>query len=315
MPELLGMTGSILAAAVSSGTAILLATLGEIVTERAGVLNLGVEGMMLTGAISAFAAAWATGSPWLGLLAGVLAGGALSLIHAFLCVTLRANQTVSGLALTIFGMGLSGFYGRPMVGQPAPGFSPFPLPFLADLPFVGPVLFRQDALVYLSFLLIPVVWFFTYRTRASLHLRAVGENPHAADAMGVKVTRIRYLAVLTGGLLAGAAGAYLSLAHTRMWVQNMTAGQGWIALALVIFALWNPFRAALGAYLFGGITALQFRLQATGTVVPIHVLLMLPYLLTIAVLVVISVRGRRSGAVHAPAALGLPFYREDRSVS
>jgi ABC-type uncharacterized transport system permease subunit len=313
MTELGPMTVSILAAAVSSGTAILLAAVGEILAERAGVLNLGVEGMMMTGALSGFAAAAATGSPWLGLLAGCLAGALLSLIHAFLTVTLMANQHVSGLALTILGLGASGFFGRSLVGHPAPFFRPLPVPILGDLPVAGRVLFRHDAIVYLSFALVFLAWFFIERTRPGLSLRAAGENPLAAEAMGVKVAAVRYAAVAAGGLLAGAGGAYLSLAYNRMWVQNLTAGQGWIALALVIFSLWNPLRAALGAYLFGGIMALQLRLQAMGTVIPVQFLLMQPYLVTILVLVVISVRERRTGIVQAPAALGRPFFREDRS--
>jgi ABC-type uncharacterized transport system permease subunit len=307
------MIAPILAAAIRSGTAILLATVGEIFAERAGVLNLGVEGMMLVGAIGGFATSFHTGSPWLGLAAGALAGGLLSLIHAFLSVTLRVNQVVSGLALTIFGMGVSGFYGQSMVGQPAPGFLPVAVPLLSEIPFLGEVFFRHDAVVYLSFAVVGTAWVMTYRTRSSLNLRAVGENPLAADAMGLNVARIRYRYVFTGGLLAGAGGAYLSLAQTRMWVQNLTAGQGWIAIALVIFALWNPLRAAVGAYLFGGINALQMRLQAWGTVLPVHLLLMLPYVLTVAVLIVISARHRRDGSSRGPAALGLPFFREDRS--
>jgi simple sugar transport system permease protein len=310
--DLAGMAAATAAAAITSGTAILLATLGEIVAERAGVINLGVEGMMLVGALAGFATAHGTGSPWLGLLAAMAAGGALALVHAVLAVTLRVNQVVSGLALTILGTGVSGFYGRALVGLPAAGFEPLPVPFLADIPFVGRALFSHDPVVYLSFALVPAAAFFLSGTRPGLSLRAVGENPGAADAGGVPVARVRYLATVAGGVLAGAGGAYLSLAHTRMWVQNLTAGQGWIAVALVIFALWHPVRAALGAYLFGGITALQLRLQAVGAVVPLQVLLMLPYLLTIAVLVVISVRGRRTGAVEAPAALGLPWFREDR---
>lgn len=308
------MTASILAAAIASGTSILLATVGEIFSERAGVLNLGVEGMMLTGALAGFAAAIHTNNPWLGMMAGALAGGLLSLIHAFLCISLRGNQVISGLALTLFGMGTSGFYGRPFVGRPAPGFTAMHIPLASDIPFLGKVLFQHDPIVYLSFILVPLAWFFTYKTRSSLNLKAVGENPHAADSVGVRVIRTRYIYVAVGGLLAGSGGAYLSLAYTRMWVQNMTAGQGWIALALVIFALWNPLRAALGAYLFGGITALQLRLQAIGTNIPVHFLLIQPYILTIAVLVVISIRGRKTGAVHGPASLGLPFFREERTI-
>jgi simple sugar transport system permease protein len=303
---------SVLAAAISAGTAILLACLGEILAERAGVLNLGVEGMMLMGALSGFAVTHWTANPWLGALAALLVGALLSLIHALLTVTLRANQIVSGLALTLFGSGLSSFLGQPLVGQPpAASFPRVPLPLLADIPFVGPVLFRQDALTYFSYLLVPALWLWIFRTRPGLYLRAVGESPATTDAMGLSVVGLRYLYVCIGGMLAGLGGAAISLAYNPGWADNMTAGRGWIAIALVIFATWNPMRAALGAYLFGGVEALQFRLQSAGTNVSPFFLNMLPYVFTILVLVLATQETVRK-RIGAPAALGLPYYREER---
>jgi ABC-type uncharacterized transport system permease subunit len=303
---------SVLAAAIGAGTAILFACLGEILAERAGVLNLGVEGMMLMGALGGFAVTYWTASPWLGVLAAMVVGGALSLIHALLTITLHANQVVSGLALTLFGTGLSAFLGQPLVGQPAPAaFIRVPIPGLVDLPVIGPILFRQDMLTYLSYLLIPILWILIFRTRPGLHLRAVGESPSTADAMGISVAGLRYLYVVLGGMLAGIGGAAISLASNPGWTENITAGRGWIAIALVIFATWNPARAALGAYLFGGVEALQFRLQGAGTQISPFFLNMLPYLFTIAVLVLATQETVRR-RVGAPAALGMPYLREER---
>jgi ABC-type uncharacterized transport system permease subunit len=304
---------AVFAAAIASGTAILYACLGEILAERAGVLNLGVEGMMLMGALSGFAVTFWTANPWLGALAAIAAGGLLSLIHALLTVTLRANQVVSGLALTLFGTGLTSFLGQPLVGQPAPAsFTKVAIPVLADLPILGPIFFRQDMLTYLSFLLVPILWVWIYRTRPGLYLRAVGESPATTDAMGLSVAGLRYLYVVVGGMLAGLGGAAISLATNPGWTENMTAGRGWIAIALVIFATWNPARATVGAYLFGGVEALQFRLQGAGTQVSPFFLNMLPYLFTILVLVLATQETMRR-RVGAPAALGLPYYREDRA--
>lgn len=304
---------SVLAAAITAGTAILFACLGELLCERAGVLNLGVEGMMLVGALSGFAMTAWTGNAWLGAATALIGGGLLSLIHAFLTITLNANQVVSGLALTLFGSGLSAFLGQPLVGLPAPDyFRKLSVPLLADLPVFGPILFQQDALTYLSFALVPLLWFWIFRTKSGLHLRAVGENPATVDAMGLSVTRLRYTYVVLGGMLAGIGGAAISLASNPGWTENITAGRGWIAIALVIFATWNPVRAAFGAYLFGGVEALQFRLQSAGTPISPFFLNMLPYLFTIIVLVLAtreSVRRR----VGAPAALGNPYFREERS--
>ena len=301
-------TIAVLAAAVRAGTPVLFATLGEIFAERAGILNLGVEGMMLVGALAGFVTTVRTGNPWLGVLAAGAAGGALSLIHALLCVTLRANQVASGLALTIFGTGLSASLGRGYIGVPAAGFHPTPLPGLARLPVLGPVLFHQDPLVYLSYLLVPAAWFVLYRTRWGLEIRAVGEQPEAADAMGVDVARVRYACVATGGVLAGIGGTFLSIAYTSMWIENMTAGRGWIAVALVIFATWDPLRAVVGAYLFGGVNALQLNLQAAGTRLPIYLLLMTPYVFTIIVLV-FATRETARKRLGAPAALSVPYSR------
>ena len=310
---------SILIITIRAGSSLAYATLGEIYTERAGILNLGVEGVMMMGAATAFAAAYHSNSAWLGLLAAMVVGGLLTLIHAFLSVTMRADQTVSGLALTIFGTGLASFMGQrmgpggtTMVGLQGPTFQRFPLPLLSELPILGRSVFTQDILTYLLYLLIPVLWFFLYRTQAGLHLRAVGENPQAADAMGVSVSRTRYLYTIFGGVLMGIAGAHLSLGYLQGWAENITGGRGWIAIALVIFATWDPLRAIVGAVLFGGINALQFRMQAAGTTIPAPFLNMMPYLFTIIVLVIITWWEAVRKRLGAPAALGLPYSREEK---
>ncbi len=302
------VTVAVLAAAVRAGTPVLFATLGEIFAERAGILNLGVEGMMLVGAFAGFVTTARTGSPWIGMVVAGAAGGGLSLLHAFLSVTLRANQVASGLALTIFGTGLSAFLGKGYVGVPASGFQTVPLPLLGHLPVLGPVLFQQDPLVYLSYLAVPVAWYILYRTRWGLEIRAVGERPEAADAMGVDVTRLRYACVIVGGVLAGLGGTFLSTSYTSMWIENMTGGRGWIAIALVIFATWDPLRAVVGAYLFGGVNALQLHIQATGTSLPTYLLLMMPYIFTLVVLVIATQETARK-RLGAPAALSVPYSR------
>lgn len=267
---------------------------------------------MLMGALGGFAVTYYTGSPWLGVVAAMATGGLISLIHAVLTVTLRANQVVSGLALTLFGTGLSSFLGKPLVGQPAPAaFVKTPIPLLADLPVLGPILFRQDMLVYISYALVPLLWYYMFRTRPGLHLRAVGENPATTDVMGIGVSGLRYLYTAIGGMLAGLGGAVISLATNPSWTDNITAGRGWIAIALVIFATWNPLRAALGAYLFGGVEAVQFRLQGAGTPISPFFLNMLPYIFTIVVLV-LATRETVRRRVGAPAALGRPYMREER---
>jgi len=302
------VTVAVLAAAVRAGTPVLFATLGEIFAERAGVLNLGIEGMMLASALAGFAVTAQTSNPWIGAAAAAAAGGCLSVIHAFLSVTLRANQVASGLALTIFGTGMSAFLGRGYVGVPGSGFQATPVPLIAQVPVLGPILFQQDPLVYLSYAAVPVAWYVLYRTRWGLEIRAVGEHPEAADAMGVDVARVRYACVIAGGVLAGLGGTFLSTAYTSMWIENMTAGRGWIALALVIFATWDPVRAVVGAYLFGGVNALQLHLQATGTSLPTYLLLMAPYVFTIVVLVIATQETARK-RLGTPAALSVPYTR------
>jgi simple sugar transport system permease protein len=292
---------------ISASTPLLLAATGELVTEKSGVLNLGVEGMMLVGAIVGFATSVTTGSPTLGILAAILAGAAMSLIFAVLTLSLLANQVATGLALTIFGTGLSALMGSGYVGigmQPLPRLN---VPGLTDLPVVGPILFGQDALVYGSFLLMGATSFFLYRMHAGLVLRSVGDSHDAAHAIGYRVNRVRYLATLFGGAMSGLGGAYMSLAYSPAWSEGMTAGRGWIAVALVVFATWRPARLLLGAYLFGGITILQLYIQAWGWQIPSQFLTMLPYLATILVLVLISANRARI-RLNAPACLGRPFF-------
>lgn len=310
---------SILTITIRAGTSLLYATLGELYTERAGVLNLGVEGMMMLGAATAFAVGFHSGSAWLGLAAAVLAGGLLALLHAFLTATMRADQVVSGLALTFFGTGLASFMGQrlgpggvTMVGLQGPVFARRPLPGLSEIPILGPSFFNQDILTYGLYLLVPAMWYFLYHTQAGLHLRAVGENPQAADSMRVGVIRTRYLYTVFGGFLVGLAGAHLSLGYLQGWAQNITGGRGWIAIALVIFATWDPTRAVLGAMLFGGINAIQFRMQAAGTTIPAPFLNMLPYIFTIVVLVMITWWEAIRKRIGAPSALGLPYAREEK---
>jgi general nucleoside transport system permease protein len=311
---------SILAVTIQAGTSLVFASVGEIFTERGGVLNLGLEGILIMGAVTAFATGYHTGSLLAAVLVAMIVGGLLASIHAFLTVTLRADQVVSGLALTLFGIGMSSFLGQrlgpngaPLVGLVGPRFTRTPIPFLSDIPLIGPALFNQDLLVYGMYLMVPISAYLLYRTRTGLHLRAVGEDPATADAMGISVPRVRYLATISGGMLMGLGGAHLSLAYTPGWTENLTGGRGWIAIALVIFATWNPWRAVLGALIFGGVNAIQFRLQAAGgAVIPAAVLAMMPYLLTIAVLTLITVYENVSRRLGAPAALGLPYVRGER---
>ncbi len=303
---------AVLVTGLISGTPLLFAALGELISEKAGVMNLGVEGMMLMGAVTGFAVDVYTHSQWAGILAAMIAGGIVAIIHAFLTISLRANQVVSGLALTIFGTGLSAYLGKPLIGLPAPAtFKTVPIPGLSEIPWVGPILFSHDLLVYLSFVLVAVIWFVLYKTKTGLILRAVGENPGAVDAAGINVFKVRYIAVILGGMMAGAAGAYLSLAYAPSWLENMTAGKGWIALSLVIFAMWNPLRALLGAYLFGIIDALGFQMQSFGVTVPSYFLKMLPYLFTFLVLIIMT-RETKNRRVATPDALGNPYSREER---
>ncbi len=292
---------ALLAATVLAGTPLLYATLGELVTERSGVLNLGVEGMMIMGAFFAFIVQYMTGNPWLATLAAGIGAGFLGLLHGVVCLVFQGNQTVSGLALTIFGVGLSDYLGAPFIGAKTVGFQPFDIPVLSEIPVLGPVLFQHDALVYLSFFLPWLVMWFFRRTSLGLALCASGEYPDAVTAAGLDPVKMRWLGIFAGAFLVGVGGAYLSLCATHMWTHNLTAGKGWIAVALVIFAFWRPRRALVGAYLFGGIMALQLRLQALGTAIPSSLMMMLPYALTVLALLFSSARGKGR---NAPAALG-----------
>lgn len=299
-----------LARALAFGTPLLLAALGEIVAERAGVVNLGVEGAMMLGAVAGFIVAAVTGSALLGLAAAALAGALTAGLHALMSVVVLANQHVSGLAIAIGGVGLANLLGRDWVGRPLPAAMPFvSVPLLEDIPLLGPALFRdQYVLSYVALAIAAGLWWVLYRTRLGLTLRTVGESPLAADTAGVAVRRVRFLAVTFGGLLAGLAGAYLSLAYRPSWGENITNGMGWIALGLTIFALWHPLRAIGAAVLFGAFFTLSFRLQ---NVLPPELLTLLPYLVTIAALTLIALRGGR-GAVGAPEALGTPYRRGER---
>lgn len=298
---------TLVALTLAGGTPLVFAALGELVTEKSGVLNLGVEGMMLVGAVVSFIITATTGEPWLGALAGTAAGAATSAIFGALTLSLMANQVATGLALSLFGVGLSAFIGQPYVSAMIAGIKPLSIPVLSDLPVLGKLLFAHSPFVYLSLLLCALVQWFLYRTRAGLVLRAVGESAASAHALGYPVIAIRYLAVLFGGACAGLGGAYMAVAYTPLWSEGMIAGRGWIALALVVFATWKPVRVLVGAYLFGGVTLVQFQAQAMGVAVPSQFLSMLPYLATIVVLTLIS-RDAAAIRLNAPASLGKPFH-------
>lgn len=314
------LISSILAITLKAGTSLVFATIGEIYTEKSGILNLGIEGIMLMSAVLSFTAAYYTGNLTAAVLTGMLTGAVLSLIHAFLSITMQAQQVVSGLSITLFGTGMASFLGQTlgpesnsgyMTGLTAAKLETIAIPGLSKLPLVG-FIFNQDILTYIVLLLIPISWFFMYRTRHGLNLRAVGENPQTADAMGINVPMTRYIYTVIGGIMAGIGGAHLSLSYTPGWTENITGGRGWIVIALVIFSLWNPSRAIWGAILFGGINAVQFRLQASGTEIPATLLNMLPYLMTIAVLIIITVWENRRMSTGSPAALGAPYQREEK---
>ena len=297
----------LIASLMVAATPILLAAIGEMVAEKSGVLNLGVEGMMITGAVCGFIIAVETGSPTLGFICAAIGGAVLSLLFGVLTQYLMSNQVATGLGLTLFGLGLSALMGQGYVGIKAPPVPRLDLPVLSDLPVVGPILFSHDLMVYLSLALIAAVWAVLKFTRAGLILRAVGENHDAAHALGYKVIRIRLLAIMFGGACAGLGGAYLSLIRVPHWTEGMTAGAGWIALAIVVFASWKAGRVLLGAYLFGGITVLQLNLQAAGAAIPVEFLSMSPYLITILVLVIMSA-DRSRAALNAPGSLGRIFH-------
>ena len=291
----------LLASLMVAATPILLAAIGELVVERAGVLNLGVEGMMITGAVCGFVVAVATTSPWLGFLGAAIGGALLSLIFGFLTQFLLSNQVATGLALTLFGLGLSALMGQGYIGIKAPAFPDWHIPLLGDIPVIGPIIFQHDPMVYVGLAIVAGIWAFLKYSRAGLILRAVGENHEAAHALGYHVVRVRMLAIMFGGACAGLGGAYLSLVRVPQWTEGMTAGAGWIALAIVVFASWRPGRLLLGAYLFGGVTVLQLNLQAAGAAIGVEYLSMAPYLATIAVLVIM-----RAG--RAPGSLGQSFH-------
>jgi len=297
----------LLAATLNAGTVLAIAALGLLINERSGVINLGAEGLMLVAAIAGFATAVVTGSEWIAFGAGALAGGALAALFGLLVIWLNTNQVATGLALSLFGSGFSAFIGTGYVQEKLGEKAQHAIPVLADIPFLGPMLFRQHPMVYVAMGLTFALWWFLYRSRAGLVLRAVGESPESAHALGYPVRRIRLAAVVAGGALCGVAGAYLSVVYTPLWVEGMVAGKGWIALALTTFATWRPARVLLGAYLFGGVTMLQFHLQGQGVEIASQFLSMLPYVATIVVLVLIS---RNAAWIRAnmPASLGKPFF-------
>lgn len=302
---------SILTRTVIAGTPLLLGTLGEVICERAGILNLGVEGMMSIGAVSGFIVTFTTGNPWLGMMAAILMGAFISLLHAFVTVSLRANQVVSGLALTMLGLGLSGLWGKPYIGRPLTiKMQAIAIPGLSDIPVLGDVLFYQDAYFYLSVALGILVWFVMKHTKIGITVRSVGENPKAAETMGVNVSLVKYLCVMAGGAFAGMAGAHLSTAYSKSWIEGMTSGRGWIVIALTIFALWEPSKAFLGAYVFGGIFVLQYVLQPLG--ISPNLLAMLPYATTLGVLLFYGMSKGGKRKMSAPATLGEPYIRGGR---
>jgi ABC-type uncharacterized transport system permease subunit len=303
------MLEAVLLTVITAATPLVVAALGELVTERSGVLNLGVEGMMIMGAVTAFVATQATGSPYLGVLAGIAAGALFSLLFGFLTLTLVANQVATGLALTILGLGISGQIGESVVGQPGIKLQPIEIPLLSEMPLLGPLLFRQDLIFYLSIALVIGIHWFLFKSRTGLKMRAIGDNHASAHALGINVIRTRYLAVMFGGACAGLAGAQLSLVYTPQWVENMAAGRGWIALALVVFASWRPLRVLAGGYLFGAVSIGQLHAQAFGIGIPSQVLSALPYAATIVVLIIIS-HNRRTTLINTPASLGKPFVPE-----
>jgi general nucleoside transport system permease protein len=298
---------NILYAMVRTGTPLMIVALGELICEKSGVLNLGQEGMMLMGAVIGFIVTLTTGSLMLGFVLAIVAGILMSLIFAVITMELSANQVATGLALTIFGTGLSAFIGSGFVGKPIEGLDPVFIPLLTDLPLVGRMIFGQDLIVYLSFVLFGGVYWFINHSRPGLILKAVGENPHSANAIGLPVFKTRYLAIMFGGAMAGLAGSYLSLAYTPLWAENMSAGRGWIALALVVFASWKAERVLLGAWLFGLASILHLVFQGLGFAVSPNLLAILPYLATVVVLVILSSNQSRSRLV-APMSLGKPFH-------
>jgi ABC-type uncharacterized transport system permease subunit len=292
-----------------AGTPLLLATTGEIICERSGILNLGVEGVMAIGAVTAFIVTMTTGSPWLGVAVAIAAGMTISIIHAFASITLQANQVVSGLALTMLGLGLSGMIGKSYVGKPLLiKMEDWNIPWFSDLPWLGKIFFSQSPFFYLAILLALVSWFFLERTRLGIEIRSTGENPQATETQGVNVSKQRYLSVIIGGAFTALAGAHLSISYSKSWIEGMTAGRGWIAIALTIFALWNPGRAIWAAFVFGGIFVVQYLLQPLG--ISPNFLAMLPYIATLLILLLISLKDPKK--LNAPAMLAEPYKRGKR---
>ena len=284
------MIEAVLTGAVRGGTSILYASLGETVAERSGVINLGIEGSMLCGALAAYATGIATGNPWIGLLAGIVAGAALASVHAYMVLVRKSNQIATGLAVTFMGIGLTGLFGQAYVGQAVVGFENMPIPGLSELPFLGPILFDHDPLTYLSFIVAPLTWVFLFRTRSGLKVRTAGERSEVLHTFGSSPTKVRFAAVIASGALAGIGGAQLSTALALNWSENMTVGRGFVAVGLVIFAAWNPIKAIAGAYLFSGALSLQLQMQAQGSTISPFLLDALPYLV---VIVVLAALGRR----------------------
>lgn len=300
---------SVLKQAMIAGTPLLLGTVGEIICERSGILNLGVEGVMSVGAVVAFIVTYNTGHPWMGFIAAVAAGMAVSVIHAFASITLQANQVISGLALTMIGVGFSGMLGKPYVGKPlAIKINSFAIPYLSKIPVAGPVFFNESPFFYMSVILALGAWFFLERTRPGIEVRSTGENPKATEAQGVNISLIRYMSVIAGGAFSAMAGAHLATSYSSSWIEGITAGRGWIVIALTIFSLWNPARAIWVSFLFGGIFVLQYLLQPLG--ISPNFLAMLPYVSTIVILLMISLKD--SKRLKAPAMLGEPYKRGER---
>ena len=303
----------ILIAAVGMGTPLLFATLGGVIGERAGVINLGMEGLMLVGALVAFVVMFYTGNYFYAVAAASIASGIVSMIHGVVCLMLRASQIASGLALTFFGTGLSGFFGDKLTGQTVEPLIRIPIPGLNAIPVLGPVLFNQDILVYFSYFCVVLLWWMLFKTRLGLNIRSMGESPEVCDSLGLSVLGYRFFAVVGGGMLIGIGGAYFPLALTPFWVDGITAGRGWIAVALVIFAFWDPIKALGGAYLFGIALALELRLQILGVDISPYFLKMLPYVLTILVLTLVTIRHNRLGIQVMPASLGNVFFRGEKN--
>jgi general nucleoside transport system permease protein len=300
---------SVLQRTLVAGTPLLLGTIGEVLCERSGILNLGVEGVMSIGAVTAFIVTFYTGNPWLGLTVAILAGMLISVIHAFASITLQSNQVVSGLALTMLGLGLSGLMGKPFIGKPlAVKMNTLPIPGLSEIPYIGRIFFDQSPFFYMAIFLAFITWFLLAHTSLGIKIRSTGENPRATETQGVNVSLIKYFCVIIGGGFSGMAGANLSISYSKSWIEGMTAGRGWIVVALTIFALWNPTRAIVGAFLFGGIFVLQYLIQPYG--ISPNLLAMTPYLATLVVLVSIGMRD--SNKLNAPAMLGEPYKRGER---